>query len=44
MRTVDEKQKGAILNVGFTAMTYSFIPEKERKELEKAAKEKEKKK
>ncbi len=44
VKTIEQKQKGAALNVSFTAMTYSFIPEKERKELEKAAKEKEKKK
>ncbi|MBT9139293.1 MAG: hypothetical protein DDT31_01877 [Syntrophomonadaceae bacterium] len=43
-KTTEQKQKGAMLNAGFTAMTYSFIPEKERLELEKAAKEKEKKK
>jgi Tfp pilus assembly protein PilO len=34
-------QRGLIgLNVSFTAMTYSLISEAERKELEKAAKEK----
>jgi type IV pilus assembly protein PilO len=42
IKTADQKQKAAVLNVSFTAMTYSFIPEKERKELEKAAKEKKK--
>jgi type IV pilus assembly protein PilO len=44
IKTGEQKQKTATLNVSFTAMTYSFIPEKERKEIEKAAKEKEKKK
>lgn len=44
MKTIDQKQNAAVLNVSFTAMTYSFIPEKERKEMEKTAKEKEKKK
>ncbi len=44
MKTGDQKQKVAVLNVSFTAMTYSFIPEKERKELEKAEKEKKEKK
>lgn len=42
MKTGDQKQKAAALNVSFTAMTYSFIPEKERKEMERAAKEKKK--
>lgn len=42
IKTADQKQKAAVLNVSFAAMTYSFIPEKERKELGKAAKEKKK--
>lgn len=42
IKTGEQKQKTTVLNVSFTAMTYSFIPEKERKELEKAAQEKEK--
>ena len=40
MRIAEQRQKGTILNVGFTAMTYSMIPEKERQEM--AAKEKKK--
>lgn len=44
MKTAEQKQKVAILNVSFTAMTYSLIPDKEKKELEKATKGKEKKK
>ncbi len=47
IKIVEQKQQkgaGPVLNVGFTATTYSLIPEKERKELEKAAKEKEKEK
>ncbi|HAK87777.1 MAG: hypothetical protein A2077_06725 [Nitrospirae bacterium GWC2_46_6] len=47
IRMVEQKQQrgaGSVLNVGFNAVTYSLIPEKERKELEKAAKEKEKEK
>lgn len=44
IKTGEQKQKTATLNVSFTAMTYSFIPEKERKELEKAEKEKKEKK
>jgi type IV pilus assembly protein PilO len=40
IKTADQKQKAAVLNVSFTAMTYSMIPEKERQEM--AAKEKKK--
>ncbi len=40
MRMAEQKQKGAAeLIVSFTAMTYSLIPEEERKKIEKAAKE-----
>jgi type IV pilus assembly protein PilO len=44
MKPSDKKtQKGAVtLNVSFTAMTYSLIPEAEKKEMEKAAKAKDK--
>lgn len=45
MKPAEEKfqQKGAAeLNIGFTAMTYSLITEKEKKEIEKKEKEKEK--
>lgn len=45
MKPAEEKfqQKGAaVLNIGFTAMTYSLITEKEKKEIEKKEKEKEK--
>ncbi|GER92963.1 hypothetical protein A45J_0694 [hot springs metagenome] len=44
IKTGDQKQKTATLNVSFTLMTYSFIPEKERKALEAASKEKKKEK
>lgn len=44
MKTAEQKQKVALLNVSFTAMTYSLIPDKEKKELEKVTKGKEKKK
>lgn len=45
IKTTEQKQQkgaGSILNVSFNAITYSLIPEKERKELEKATKEKKK--
>ncbi|BCB95499.1 fimbrial assembly protein PilO [Dissulfurispira thermophila] len=44
IKTGVQKQKTATLNVSFTLMTYSFIPEKERKALEAASKEKKKEK
>jgi type IV pilus assembly protein PilO len=42
IKTGDHKQKSAVLNVSFTAMTYSMIPDKEKQAM--AAKEKEKEK
>jgi len=47
MKPVEEmfQQKGTeVLNIGFTAMTYSLITEQERRELEKKEKEKDKEK
>ena len=44
IKTAEQKKGAAGLNVSFTAMTYSLLSDKEKKELEKAAKEKEKKK